>query len=320
MMNLGFSVFNENSKSRGIDMANAIFFPVLADLSMASHQHVLPPADSWKAPQQEGKERKDNYVNGVTQSKWGMGYDFADGFMTYFKTQDAHTYHTSTASTMTVAYKTFIYTMISAVDFAFNQWRLTLKFSDLKINGPVVVGKKGCLKADGKFYDLFKSYPGHSAFVLRKHYAKWRDAVGKGVENCLKKYIDNVMVPGFPWYPAYAAFPAPAAAPMPNVTWPLISCPSFGLPNITVPEMLKKAMLKEFDDDVAEKCHDEIHKSVFEAIAMTLAPAFLIWVSTQTINGVIGSGQIPTFAPPVVPAGPVVNGSTTPSPAGNLVP
>ena len=252
-------------------MANVTFFKILADLSFASKQHVLPPKDSWKAPQNEGKEKKDNYTNGVGNSKWGAGVDIADGVIMYFKTQDPHSYHLSTAATMTSSYKSIIYNMIDAVEYAFNLWRLTLKFNNIKINGPVAVGSKGCLKADGDFEKLFMSYVGHTQFALNKNYSKWKNAVGKGVNKCLKNYVDGVMVTGFPWYPAYAAFPGPVAAPMPNVTWPLISCPSMGLADITVPMKLKKAMLNEFDSGVAEKCNDDVHETVFEAIATCLA-------------------------------------------------
>ncbi|MBQ9396133.1 MAG: hypothetical protein IJU23_11565 [Proteobacteria bacterium] len=300
-------------------MANVTFFSILADLSVATHQHVLPPNDSWKAPQQEGDDAKQNYIDGVGKNNWGAGIPVADGIVSYFKTQDPHTLHMTTATTMTSIYKSFIYTMLDAVAYAFNIWRLTLKFDNLKINGPAVVGSKGCLSATGDFEKLFLTFPGHSQFALGKHYNKWRDAVGKGVAKCLKNYIDNVTIPGFPWYPAFAAFPGPVAAPMPNIPFPLIACPSTGLADITVFTKLKKAMLDEFDDGCAEKCHDDIHKTIFEAIATSLSAGFLIWVSTQMINAVMGTGNIPSFAPPVVPVGPVVNGQNLPAPS-NLIP
>lgn len=285
---------------------------------MASHQHVLPPKDSWKAPQNEGKETKDNYTNGVGQEKWGAGFNVADGIVTYFRTQDPHTYYFSTAAGMTLTYKNMIYTLIDAVEYAFNLWRPSLGFSKIKINGPVAVGSKGCLGSNGAdFEKIFMSYPGHAS-IKGKNYLKWREAVGKGVNKCLKKYIDGVTVTGAPWYPAFAVFPGPVAPPMPNVTWPLIACPSNGIADITVMTKLKKAMLNEFDSGLAEKCHDDIHESVFEAIATCLSVGFLIWVSTQMVNLVMGTGQIPSFAPPVVPGGPVVNGQNIPAP-GNLL-
>ena len=193
-------------------------------------------------------------------------------------------------------------------------------FKDLKINGPCVIGKAGCLTSTGDFAKFFQTYPGHASISGGKHFNKWRDAVAKGVAACLKEYTDNVTVPGLPWYPAFAAFPGPMAPPMPNVPMPLITCPSKGMADITVPDKLKKAMLKEFDKKLGEKCNDKIHETIFEAIAMALAPGFLLWVSTQIVNLVMGTGNIPSFAPPFVPVGPVVNGQNIPSGGGNLMP
>lgn len=295
-------------------MPNVKFFPILADMSVASKQHKLPPEDSWKAPQEEGFETTGNYVNGVQSTKWGMGIEAADGVTSYFSTQDPQKYHLDTANTMTDYYKKFVKTMLSAVEYAFNLWKPTFGFQNLKINGPTVVGSKGCLKSSAKFFDLFRTYPGHAEFVANPNYSKWKDAVGKGVEKCLNEYFDNVTVPGFPWYPAFAAFPGPVAAPMPNVTWPLIACPSSGLSKIMDAQAIKKAIIDEFDDGVAEKSNDEVYDSIFEGIATSLSTGFTLWVSTQMINLVMGTGQIPTFAPPVVPVGPVVNGQSLPNP------
>ena len=62
-------------------MANVTFFSILADLSVATHHHVLPPNDSWKAPQQEGDDAKQNYIDGVGKNNWGAGIPVADGIV-----------------------------------------------------------------------------------------------------------------------------------------------------------------------------------------------------------------------------------------------
>lgn len=43
-------------------------------------------------------------------------------------------------------------------------------------------------------------------------------------------------------------------------------------------------------------------------LSMSMAAQFLTWTTTQPIF-VLGTGPIPTFAPPYVPVGPVVGGS-----------
>ena len=65
-------------------MSAVSFIKVLADLSVAAHQHKMPPADSWQAPQQKSEDDKNNYVKGVGQSNWGLGLPVADGIISYF--------------------------------------------------------------------------------------------------------------------------------------------------------------------------------------------------------------------------------------------
>ncbi|MFA5625576.1 MAG: hypothetical protein WC966_11065 [Bradymonadales bacterium] len=303
-------------------MSTVQFIKILADLSVAGEQHMMPPNSGWKAPQEAGEREKDNYVTGVGDPNWGLSTN-ANGIISYFNTQDPHLYHVTSSAANTLAYKAYVYTMIDATNYAFNLWKPELHFKDLKINGPVAVGKKGCLKEKkGSFFKYFKSYPGHMSIAGGKHFTKWRDAVGKGVGSCLSKYVKGVIVPGIPWYPAFAAFPAPVAPPMPNIPYPLIALPSLGLNDIVNPDKLKAAMLKEFPSNLKQACKDDsdsIHETLFGAIANTLSVGFMIWVATQTVNLVMGQGQIPSFAPPAAPVGPVVNGTNIPTP-GHLMP
>jgi len=313
-------------------MSTVSFFSILADLSVASKQHKMPPKDSWKPPQNKGKESKDNYTKGVGESNWGPQYPVADGVISYFATQDAQTYHFNSATSATADYKAFIHTMLDAVKYAFNIWKMTLYFKDLKVNGPTAVGSTGCLTSSmlptGKnadlgcacgFFTTFLTFPKHAQYAQNEHYADWRDAVGRGVAQCLKKYVDNVTVPGLPWYPAFTAFPGPMAPPMPNVTTPLMACPSSGMTELTVAKKIQDAIIKEFKNGLKDKSNDSLYKTIFGAIADSLSVGFMTWLSTQVVNLVMGTGQIPTFAPPVVPVGPVVNGQNIPTMGGNLV-
>src|SRR6185503_21239842 len=93
-----------------------------------------------------------------------------------------------------------------------------------------------------------------AAYIGNK--AKHRDAVAKGVSKCFKDWQDKVMVPGLPWYPAFAAFPGPMAPPMPNIPMPLIACPSAMMTSITMPDMMKNEMTSAFDGGLKEKDPD----------------------------------------------------------------
>ena len=49
-------------------------------------------------------------------------------------------------------------------------------------------------------------------------------------------------------------------------------------------------------------------------VAVFLANYFVSWMSSQNVMMVMGLGPVPTFNPPYVPVGSVVNGYVIPSP------
>jgi hypothetical protein len=184
-------------------------------------------------------------------------------------------------------------------------WKLQAKFKDLQVMAVSAIGTPGCL--DGpELESNIKNAPMCAAFTGNK--AKYRDAVAKGVSKCFKDWQGQVMVPGLPWYPAFAAFPGPMAPPMPNIPTPLIACPSAKMTSIVMPSELKSAMIDALDGGLKKDDKDKQHEALFDAIATVLALAFLMWLPQQQVMLVLGKGQIPTFAPPFVPVGPVVGG------------
>jgi hypothetical protein len=98
------------------------------------------------------------------------------------------------------------------------------------------------------------------------------------------------------------------APPMPNIPTPLIACPSAKMTSIVMPSELKSAMIDALDGGLKKDDKDKQHEALFDAIATVLALAFLMWLPQQQVMLVLGKGQIPTFAPPFVPVGPVVGG------------
>lgn len=122
------------------------------------------------------------------------------------------------------------------------------------------------------------------------------------------------MVPGLPWYPAFAAWPGPYAPPMPNVPTPLISCPSSKMTKITVASELKKSIYGNLPSPMKNSAIE----AFVDAISTQLATHFLIWLASQKIINVLGKGPVPSFAPPYVPVGPVVMGDNIATP-GHLI-
>ncbi len=87
---------------------------------------------------------------------------------------------------------------------------------------------------------------------------------------------------------------------------------------ICMPNSMAKAMDDALDGGLKNKDKTKQYEALHDAIATVLALAFLMWLPMQQVMLVMGKGQIPTFAPPFVPVGPVVMGDNLPIP-GHLM-
>ena len=202
-------------------------------------------------------------------------------------------------------------TMIDAVKYAHDMWKLQAKFLRLVVMGPTVIGVPGCLMGPALAATI-KQFPGCAGWINNK--AKWRDAIADGVSECFGKWQDMVTVPGLPWYPAFAAFPGPMTPPMANTPAMLVTCPSVMITQIISPQPMRQAMGRALDRGLKQQDKDKQYDALFDAIASVLAPAFGAWLTFQPILGVMAMGPVPTFAPPVAPVGPVVGGTDIPVP------
>jgi hypothetical protein len=133
--------------------------------------------------------------------------------------------------------------------------------------------------------------------------AKYSKAIAQAVSDKFSSFVQGLKIPGLPFYPAFAAFPGPVAPPMPNVPVPLIAIPSSKISDMSA-NSLKSAMVDNLGDK--EALH---HEDLFDAIAKGIFAAFMAWLPMQMVMNVLGTGPIPTFAPPFVPVGPVVGGT-----------
>ena len=218
--------------------------------------------------------------------------------MCYFWAASTNKYHVDSAQEIGGDFKSFCHSMLDGFKSAVDMWRVQAKFDGLKIMAVSAIGAPGCLKGPS-IENNIKNFSLPAATGPAK---EWRDAIAKALADCFKTWQDGVMVPGLPFYPAFACFPGPMAPPMPNVPFPLIACPSSGLTKMT-PTALKQAMCGNIslDDDP-----DDQFGALAQAIGTAVSTAFLAWLPTQMIMNVLGQGPIPTFAPPFVPVGPVL--------------
>lgn len=109
-------------------------------------------------------------------------------------------------------------------------------------------------------------------------------------------------------YPAFAAVPSPMAPPMPNVPMPLVAFASAGEALLS-PATLKGAMIGMLANPTAQHAPD-----LFDALAQAFGTVFQMFKTTTIVQNVLGTGPVPTFAPPFVPVGPVMAGTVIPTP------
>ena len=195
----------------------------------------------------------------------------------------------------------------SAFAGALAAWKAAARFNGILVNGITATGAPGCLTgpALGPLMTArFGTLAGDDRAVAT--------AAAQGISTNFAAWQNGVAVPGLPWYPAFAAVPAPVAAPMPNVPTPVASLVSAGLGGMLDPNSLQLAMTAAASASIREQA-----KPVFAAIAPQVSVQFQAKVFSSMVIGVLGSGPVPTFAPPYVPVGPVVGGTAS-SPPGAL--
>jgi hypothetical protein len=289
-------------------MPSLQFVKILGNVKFFSHALKLPV--DWQAP--SGQDGSKQYGDALKpDEKMAVPQLVPPWFMP----QEPTKYFQDSCDKVGKEFKSFHDDMLDAIGFAHNMWKLQAKFSDIKIMGPSVLGQPGCLQGP-ELESLIKNAPMCAAYMGNK--GKYRDAVAAGVSKCFKDWQDKVMIPGLPLYPAFAMFPGPMAPPMPNIPVPLISCPSAMMARMADPTQMANEMKSALDGGLKKDDKDKHHEALFDALATVISLAFMIWLPSQQMMTVMGKGQIPTFAPPFVPAGPVMMGDNLPIP-GHLM-
>ena len=272
----------------------------ICDMTFVAQMKKLPL--DWKQP--SGDPDSGHYQDSCSPSEH-MGIPTP---ACYFWAQSTNQYHIDSCNEVGGKFKDFCHAMLDAFKNAVDMWRLLAKFKDLKVNAVTALGTPGCL--DGpKLESNIKMLANATVASWGDNISDWVDAVAKGLSDNWDEWRSKVMVPGLPWYPAFAAFPGPMAPPMPNVPTPLIAGPSAGMAKMT-PTMLKNAMADNFSLDDP----DDQFGAMATSVGTAVATAFLAWLPSQQVMLVLGKGPIPTFAPPYVPVGPVVMGDNIPIP------
>ena len=185
-----------------------------------------------------------------------------------------------------------------AIGSALETWRRAARLDGVRIHAVSAIGGKLISVALDPLI-LQAAPPGWEVYSR---------AIAAGVHNQFKSFGNDVTVPGLPWYPAFAAFPGPMAPPMPNAPTPLMTIAS------VASRHLKEGALTTAMFDKMPNPKPACGKELAMAVAAGLEKVVFMWLSSQMVSNVLGKGPIPTFAPPYVPVGPVVNGDILSTP------
>lgn len=111
-------------------------------------------------------------------------------------------------------------------------------------------------------------------------------------------------------YPTLAAVPAPSAPPTKASISPVLSQgTSAGEASLSAPVLAKRliAAVRMHAPGVSGGSSDQ----AMQNLAAWVDASFVRWKSTVRLTSLVGSGPVPTYGPPYVPVGPVIQGVTT---------
>lgn len=195
----------------------------------------------------------------------------------------------------------FIEGICKAICQAHEQWRQMAFFKDAVINAHSVVG--GTLNGPDLLLFIYSAAPKSGTLGWADRYSR---AVAEGISRKWKDFQGSFKIPGLPWYPSFVMIPSPVAPPTMNVPTPLAACSPMLF--MIDPAMIRDAMKQKLG------APGPFSDPLFESIAGGFSQAVRTWLMVQMVTQVMGTGPVPTFAPPFVPAGPVVNGTIIPQP------
>jgi hypothetical protein len=217
-----------------------------------------------------------------------------------FLAASVNKYHCNSAKEISNRFQSFLDGICDAICSAWGQWQSSSALLGVIINAVTAAG--GQVLGPPLTPLIMSSAPKATPQEL-----KYSTAVAQAIGLGWTAYTATIKVPGLPWYPAFATVPAPVAPPMPNVPMPVAT-----LTQVTVPvskNVLKAQMIGFLGDPKA--LH---HVELFDCIADAFEKCFQIWQISTLVTNVLGTGPVPSFAPPVAPVGPVVAG------VGNMIP
>jgi hypothetical protein len=222
-----------------------------------------------------------------------------------FLAATSNKYHTDTQKMLIAAYGEFMDKTCDAICSAWQQWQSAATLVGVVINAAVAAG--GQVVGPPLTPAIMLSAPKASPQEL-----KYSNVIATVLGTAWLAYTSTMKVAGMPWYPAFTACPSPVAPPTPNVPCPVKMLNGM-FPGMPMPpvEYLKQQMVNMLADPKAP-----FHAELFEAVSDGFDKVRTVWEGATQVTNVLGTGAVPTYAPPYVPAGPVLGGIGNMTPGG----
>jgi hypothetical protein len=265
----------------------------LARLKFTSFNLKVPT--NWKDPQGDAG---DHYGRAFKPDEKAS----SPGMPPLFQPASLNKYHTDTQKMHIGKIGGFIDGICSAICSAWSTWQTASTMVGVIINAVTATG--GQIVGPPWTPLILASAPKASPMEM-----KYSNVIAQVIGTAWLSFTATVKVTGMPWYPAFAAVPSPVAPPAPNVP-----CPFAALTQVPMSiscNVLKMQMVGQLADPAAP-----FSKELFEAISDAFEKTYNLWKVSTMVTNVLGTGPVPTFAPPYVPVGPVVGGIGTMTPGG----
>ena len=266
----------------------------LARLKFMSFNLKVP--QNWSDPQgdPEGQQYKDAFT---ASEKMAI-----PGLPPLFQPATMNKYHVDAQKMHIAKVGKFIDDTMSAIASAWGQWQSLATMVGIVIAGPTASG--GQIVGPPMMPLILASAPKNTPSEM-----KYSQVIATVIGTSWMAFTASVKVPGLPLYPAFAAFPSPIAPPSPNVPIPFAALTQ--VPTPISCSMMKMQMISQLGDPQAP-----FHKELFESICDSFEKTYTLWKVSCMVTNMLGTGPVPTFAPPYVPLGPVVGGIATMPPGG----
>jgi hypothetical protein len=180
---------------------------------------------------------------------------------------------------------------------AIARWQSQAVLKDVVISGPSAAGGSVTGPALQPDIERTMAEAGVPAAVAK--------AFAAPVSSAWSAWASSLRAPGLNWYPSFASFPGPVAPPMPNVPTPLMALG--GNPNPLSAASLKASIRNA----LGTRANEPQTSAAINEFADDFAARFAKYLAGAKVTNVMGTGPVPTFAPPYVPVGPVVGGKGT---------